>query len=478
MPLDPASCERARQARDPRFDGRFFIAVKTTGIYCRPICPVRMPLARNVDFYPTAAACEAEGYRPCRRCRPEAAPGTPAWAGPQATVQRALRLIQEGALDRGSVEDLAGRLGVGSRHLRRLFLEHLGATPASVARTRRAHFAKRLLDETDWPMTTIASAAGFGSLRQFNETMRATFHAAPTALRAVDGRHAERGATLRLPYRPPFEWPLMLRFLAPRVLPGVERLDEDRYQRVVDEGMIEVFPLPEHDALGLRTVDIDPARLSPLAERVRVLFDLAADPCQVAADLRTDPRLAGSITRHPGLRVPGAFDPFETAVRVVLGQQVSVKGATTLAGRLIERAGTPVDLDVPGLTHRFPTPEQILDADLAGLGMPGTRGEAIHHLARAVADGALRFGPEQDPDDVRQALVALPGIGPWTADVIALRALGDPDAFPPGDLGIRKALGTKGALVSEKRAAEMAEAWRPWRGYAALWLWNELGSGG
>ncbi|MAE97046.1 MAG: 3-methyladenine DNA glycosylase 2 [Deltaproteobacteria bacterium] len=470
MPLDPASCERARQARDARFDGRFFISVRTTGVYCRPICPVRMPRAENVRFYPSAAACESAGYRPCRRCRPETAPGTPAWAGPQATVARALRLIHEGALDRGSVEALARRLGVGGRHLRRLFVAHLGASPAAVARTRRAHFARRLLDETDLPMAEVAAASGFGSLRQFNDTIRSTFHTTPSELRGAPPALARGETHLRLPYREPFDWQAMLDFLTPRVLPGVEQVAEGGYRRVVGEGWIEVSKLPDHHALCLRTVGIPPTGLALVAERVRILFDLGADPAQVAADLRRDPFLAERIAARPGLRVTGAFDPFETAVRIVLGQQVSVKGATTLAARLIESAGAPAEGAPPGLSHHFPSPEAVLEADVAALAMPRRRADAVKALARAVAEDELRLGAEADPEELRDALVAVPGIGPWTAEVIALRALGDPDAFPAGDLGLRKALGN-GALASEGQVAERARSWRPWRGYAAHWLW-------
>ncbi len=472
MRLDPESCERARQARDPRFDGRFFVAVRTTGIYCRPICPVRLPRPENVRFFASAAACESAGFRPCRRCRPETAPGTPAWCGAGATVQRALGLIQEGALDGTSTDALAARLGVGARHLRRLFLEHVGASPGAVARTRRAHFARRLLDATDWPMADVAAAAGFGSLRQFNDTMRGTFHAAPSALRGKATHKADGEARLRLPYRPPLDWPLLLAFLTPRTLPGVEQIRDETYQRVVGEGWIEVGLAPDPSALELRTFGVEPRDLSRVAERVRALFDLSADPARVAHDLGDDERLGPAIAARPGLRVPSAFDPFEMAVRVVLGQQVSVKGATTLAGRLIAYAGQPVETGQAGLSHLFPTPAAVAETDVAALGMPGRRGEAVRGLARAVRDGHLRLSGEVDPDQVREELTALPGIGPWTAEVIALRALGDPDAFPAGDLGLRKALG-HGSLASERAAAARAEAWRPWRSYASLWLWTE-----
>ncbi|MCP5065774.1 MAG: DNA-3-methyladenine glycosylase 2 family protein [bacterium] len=487
MHLDRAICERALRARDARFDGRFFTAVKTTGIYCRPICPARMPQAKNVRFLPTAAACEALGFRPCRRCRPETAPGTPAWAGSSTTVNRALQLIQAGALDSGSVDDLAARLGVGARHLRRLFTTHLGATPNALARTRRAHFARRLLDETEWPMADVALAAGFGSLRQFNDTLRQTFLRTPSELRRLRrGVCAPAGeACLRLPYRAPLDFPDLLSFLAPRLLPGVETIDGGRYRRAVTDdavpGWLEVEPSPNDSAndpaLRLRCVGISPVRLVGIVERVRRMFDLAADPARVAEDLAGDSRLAHAIAARPGLRVPGAYEPFEMAVRVVLGQQVWVKGATTRAGRLIRAAGKPVEGLPEGLDWAFPSPEDLARTDVASIGMPGGRARAVNALAEAVAEGRVRLGGEEDPDAVQEALCQLPGIGPWTAQVIALRALGDPDVFPAGDLGLRKALGTDGNLATEREANARAQAWRPWRAYAALWLWTEHANG-
>ena len=479
MQLDRAVCERALRARDARFDGRFFVAVRTTGIYCRPICPARMPRAENVRFLPTAAACEASGFRPCRRCRPETAPGTPAWAGASATVSRALRLIQAGALDSGSVEDLAARLGMGARHLRRLFRSQLGASPGALARTRRAHFARRLLDETDWPMTDIRLAAGFGSLRQFNDTVRQTFERSPSELRSRRrGAGTPVGeASLRLPFRSPFDLAGVLTFMTPRLLPGIETIDGSRYRRAVAgsdaPGWLEVEPIPGDDALRLRGFGIGPELLAEIVERVRRIFDLAADPASVAEDLGGDARLARAVAARPGLRVPGAFEPFEMAVRVVLGQQVSVKGATTLAGRLIRAAGKPLEGLPDGLGWAFPSPEALAQTDLTRIGMPGGRARAVNALAAAVAEGRIRLAGEDDPDAVQQALCELPGIGPWTAQVIALRALGDPDVFPAGDLGLRKALGTGGKLASERDANARAQAWRPWRAYAALWLWTE-----
>ncbi len=321
-------------------------------------------------------------------------------------------------------------------------------------------------------MTAIANAAGFGSLRQFNDTIRATFHRAPSELRGKPGDYAEGEVRLRLPYRQPFDWNRALSFLEPRALPGIEHVGGGVYRRVVGEGWIEVAPIPGDNALMLRTIGVEPGLLSAAAERTRIVFDLAADPLQVQGDLGEDPRLGPEIADRPGLRVLGAFSPFEMAIRVVLGQQVSVRGATTLTGRLIAAAGVPLKRAHDGLTHHFPTPRAVVNAEVDKMGMPGKRAAAVQALAAAVDEGELQFGAEIDPDQVREDLVRIPGIGPWTAEVIALRALGDPDAFPAGDLGLRKALGN-GKLATEKAAEQHAEAWRPWRGYAAQWLWTE-----
>jgi len=482
--LDPNTCERARQARDARFDGRFFIGVRTTGVYCRPVCPVKPPLARNVDFYSTAAAAEDAGFRPCRRCRPETAPGSPAWHGSSATVSRALRLIGEGSLDPAGVDQLAERLGIGSRHLRRLFARHLGASPVSVARTRRVHFARRLLDETDWPMAQIAGCAGFGSVRQFNDLMRRTFHRTPSELRGASrsrdhSRDGEAdGLALRLAYRAPFDWEQLAGFYASRAIPGVESVADGHYRRVVeidgDTGSIDVSHDPRTRQLVLRVDGIGARALPQLVERVRRMFDLYADPRSIACDLAGDRDLAPRMKRLPGLRVPGAWDPFELAIRAVLGQQVSVRGATTLAGRLVETFGTPFEPSEPGraeLTHRFPSPAALAEADVASIGMPGSRADTIRGLARAVASGELELGAPLGLDAAVEQLTGLPGIGPWTAHYVALRALGEPDAFPAGDLGLRKALSENGKPLAERALRERAERWRPWRGYAALWLW-------
>lgn len=479
MSLDPATCYRALRARDRRFDGRFFVGVRTTGVYCRPICPARTPLRANIDFYACAAAAEAAGLRPCKRCRPETSPGTPAWLGSSAVVSRALRLIRDGALDRDGVAALAARLGVGDRQLRRLFDQHLGAAPAAVARAQRLQAARALIDQTDLPMLAIAGAAGFQSLRQFNHAVRQTFGAPPRTLRrgalARDAvlRDAD-GVALRVPYRPPLDWPGLLAFLAVRATPGVEAVDGDTYRRAVrvggTVGWIEVAPAGDAAALLVRLRPCDGAALLPVVERVRRVFDLGADPLQIAAHLRADSRLRPLVAARPGLRVPGAWDPFEIAVRGIVGQQISVVGATTLMGRLVERCGERIDV-AAGVTHLFPTPAALADADLAGVGMPAARIAALRALARAVVAGGEPLDAARGLDAAVGRLRALPGIGEWTAQYVAMRGLGEPDAFPHGDLVLRQALGN----VDARALAQAAEAWRPWRAYAAVHLWAEAG---
>jgi AraC family transcriptional regulator of adaptative response / DNA-3-methyladenine glycosylase II len=476
MELDPTRCYRALETRDRRFDGRFFTAVRTTGIYCRPVCPAPTPKAKNCTFYACAAAAEEAGYRPCLRCRPETAPGTPAWNGTSAVVARAMRLIESGALDDGDSAALAARLGLGERQLRRLFVQHLGAAPAQIARSRRVHFARRLLDDTDLSSTQVALAAGFGSIRQFNDQIRATFHMSPTALRARRRHAPEPGTlTMRLSYRPPLPWTTMLAFLAGRATPGVESVADGVYRRTVRIGgepaAVEVRPDPERSQVVLRVQASDDARLIDVVERVRRLFDLGADPLRIATHLRRDARLRPVIGKLGGLRVPGAWDPFELAVRAVLGQQVSVRAATTLAGRLVERFGTPVELGA-GLTRLFPLAADLADAPIETIGLPKARGATIRALAEAVASGALAFDASDGADALAARLCALPGIGPWTAEYVAMRALGEPDAFPAGDLGVRAALGNGDGPVATKEAATLAEAWRPWRAYAVMYLWH------
>jgi AraC family transcriptional regulator of adaptative response / DNA-3-methyladenine glycosylase II len=479
MTLDPDICYRAIASRDARFDGRFFTAVTTTGIYCRPVCPARTPGRGNVRFFPCAAAAEEAGFRPCRRCRPETAPGSPAWVGTPVTVRRALRLIDAGALDgRGAdVATLAARLGIGDRHLRRLFADHLGASPLAVAQTRRAHFARLLVDQTDLPLTRIAFAAGFGSVRRFNTAMLATFGAPPSALRQSPRTAEPGGVTLRLPYRLPLAWAALLAFLRERAIPGVESVDGTTYRRAVRvgefAGVIAIRPAVVGPHLELSApVALAPA-LADLVLRARRLCDLDACPAAIDRDLRRDPLLAPRVRRRPGLRVPGAWDRWELAVRAVLGQQVSVAAARTLAGRLAATLGEPLpDAPAGGPTHLFPTPAALAQADLTRLGLTGARAATLVRLATEVRDGRLDLDDAADPDDLRARLEALPGIGPWTAQYVALRALGDPDAFPAGDLGVRRALAVDDRPATPAAAQARAEAWRPWRAYATLHLWQ------
>ncbi len=480
MELNEARCYRALLSRDQRFDGRFFVGVVTTGVYCRPVCRVRPPKRENVRFFACAAAAEHEGFRPCMRCRPEASPGTPAWLGTSAVVSRALRLIAQDALDEEDVAALAARLGLGERQLRRLFATHLGASPAQVARARRVHFARRLLDETDLRVHEIAAAAGFSSLRQFNHAMRATFRRPPTELRKQRGATAAAGEGLivRLPYRAPFDWAGTLAFLAARAIPGVEAVNPQGYRRTVrigeTLGTIEVRRPRAALHLLLRVRLPGCMQLLEVTERVRHLFDLNADPLPIHSHLLGSAVLAAKVKRTPGARVPGAWDCFETAVRAVLGQQVTVRGATTLVGRLVQRFGTPVKLDDPVLTHLFPSADTLVEAPLEQIGLPRARAHTLRMLARAVASGELCFDAARGLDQAVARLRAVPGIGPWTAQYIAMRVLGEPDAFPSGDLGLRRALGNGAGPLSAARLEAAAEAWRPWRAYAAMYLWKEL----
>jgi AraC family transcriptional regulator of adaptative response / DNA-3-methyladenine glycosylase II len=427
-------------------------------------------------FYPCAAAAEEAGFRPCLRCRPETAPGTPAWNGTSAVVARALRLIDSGALDDGDAVRLAARLGLGERQLRRLFVQHLGAAPAQVARSRRVHFARRLLDETDLAVTQVALASGFGSIRQFNDAILATFHESPTKLRARRRHDPAPGElTVRLPYRPPLPWPTMLEFLAGRATPGVEAVADGVYRRTARIGdepaAIEARPDPAASQVVLTIRAGDHGRLIDVVDRVRRVFDLGADPLRIATHLRRDPRLRPAVTKLAGLRVPGAWDPFELAVRAILGQQVSVRAATTLAGRLADRFGTPVHLG-PGLTRLFPEPATLADAPVETIGLPRARATTIRTLAEAVASKRVALDASDGAEAMAARLCALPGIGPWTAEYVAMRALAEPDAFPAGDLGVRGALGNGEGAVSAKAALAIAEAWRPWRAYAVMYLWH------
>ena len=480
MILDWRICSRARLSRDARFDGKFFIAVLSTRIYCRPICPARTCNESNVRYYASAAAAAEAGFRPCLRCRPESSPGTPAWMGTSSTVSRALRLIGESGLEDGGVEVLAERLGVGSRHLRRLFLRHLGATPMAVAQTRRLHFAKKLIDETSLPMNQIALASGFGCVRRFNAGIRKVYHRTPTQIRRLMRKTKLQPGNqylFRLHFRPPYHWEGMLAFLAARATPGVEYVEQGCYRRTISlngrDGYFEVSIDQERSALAVKIEFGDPRSLFFIVERIRAMFDLNADWSAIVQSLISDPALIERVQSDPGLRVPGCWDGFELATRAILGQQITVKGATALAGRLTASFGRPLS-SAKGLTHLFPTPEVLADARLASIGLTGARAETIRLLARAVAEGKLKFEGVVDSDAFQQQLCEISGIGKWTAQYVAMRALGEPDAFPSSDLGLLRAMG----LRSSGELEERAEAWRPWRAYAAMYLWKIASQGG
>lgn len=475
MDLDRAACDRARRSRDARFDGRFFIGVTTTRIYCRPICPARAPRDEHVCYFASAAAAEAAGFRPCLRCRPEASPGTPAWQGTSSVVSRALRLIADGGLDGSSVEALAARLGVTGRHLRRLFVQHLGASPLEVAATRRLHFAKKLLDETTLGMSEVAAAAGFGSVRRFNSAIRAVYSRPPTAIRRLATRRRHDGDPgkyeLRLAYRPPYDWQGLLAFLAARATPGVESVRDGRYRRSIAvggaAGAIEVTACDDARSLRLAVTFPDPRALLRIVERVRRMFDLAADPAAISGQLGADPLLRAVAARHPGLRVPGAWDPFELAVRAVIGQQISVPGATTIAGRVAAEFGASATLGGE-IVRLFPTAADLRRAALERCGLTPARADTIRELASRTADGSLTL-TDADAGAAAAALTTIRGIGAWTAAYIAMRALGEPDAFPSGDLVLRRMAGGCSPRELERRA----ECWRPWRAYAVVLLWQD-----
>ncbi|HEX7885171.1 MAG TPA: AlkA N-terminal domain-containing protein [Phenylobacterium sp.] len=478
--MDFEACRRAFQTRDARFDGRIFAGVKTTGIYCRPICPARTPQPRNMTFYPTAAAAQEAGYRPCLRCRPEASPDLGAWRGTSNTVSRALALIEGGAMDAGDVDALASRLGVGERQLRRLFRQHLGASPVTVAQTRRVLLAKQLIQETRLPMSEVALASGFGSVRRFNETFQQLFGRPPGELRRSrkEETPAADGIIVRLPYKPPYDWDAIIRFLSDRAIPGVERVEPGRYARTlaIDGTCGVVIVTPRQDS-GLQA-DIRFPKLSALPAviaRIRRVFDLSADPTLIGAHLSQDPVLAARVAARPGLRAPGAWDGFELAVRAVLGQQITVSAARGLAAKLVAAYGAPIEDSAAaelGLTHVFPTPERLIGQDIAALGMPRARGAALEALARTVAADPTIFTPRADLDSAIAALKVLPGVGEWTAQYIALRELREPDAFPQADIGLMRAMADDdGVRPTADQLLARSQAWRPWRAYAAQHLW-------
>jgi AraC family transcriptional regulator of adaptative response / DNA-3-methyladenine glycosylase II len=479
--LDPQACEQARLSRDPRFDGLFFTAVKSTGIYCRPVCPAPTPKARNVTYYATAAAAEAAGFRPCLRCRPELSPEDGTWRRGDAVVARALKLIEQGALAGQPLAALAQRLHVGERHLRRLFVERLGAPPIGVHGTRRLLFAKQLLTETRLPVTEVALAAGFGSLRRFNDAFVRAYALAPRDLRRRISASTGGGdlLSLRMAYRPPYDFAAMLDFLRGRALPGIEQVDAQGYTRVIGPATapawlrVDPWPGDEH-ALRLSVRGAPPNRLLDIVARVRRMFDLDADPPAISAVLSRDPRLRPLLRRRPGLRIPSGWDGFEIAVRAVLGQQVSVAAARTFTARLARQFGSALPGDAgDGFQHLFPTPGSLADADVERIGLPRKRADTVRAVARAVLAGDVDTGGERTLDDFVARWCELPGIGPWTAHYIALRALGHPDAFPAGDLVLQKAASGDGARLGAAALATRAEAWRPWRAYAVIHLWRD-----
>lgn len=467
---------RAVASRDRRFEGRFVVAVTSTGIYCRPGCPAKIPLRKNVRFYRHPAAAEAAGFRACARCRPDAV----AWAGTSATVKRALQLIDAGALGDDNLERLAERLGVGDRHLRRLFAAHVGTSPLQVAQTRRAHFARQLLDETALPLAEVAFAAGFGSVRRFNAAMRRAFGRTPTELRARPrGGAGEDDATLTLtlPVRAPYAWAPLVEFLAQRAIPGVESIagggDDAVYRRTTaDGGVVTVRATADGARAALQaTLRVPSARgLRDAVERIRRLFDVAADPFAIGETLARDATLRAAVRACPGRRVPGGWDGLEVAIRAILGQQVSVVRATQLAGKLVAAWGTPLGHPDGALTHAFPSARVL--ADVGGdeiarrVGMPRARGAAIAALAAAVAGGTLPLDGSLPLETLVERACALPGVGAWTAQYLGMR-LGEPDAFPAGDLWLRRALDS-----DERGLVARAERWRPFRAYAAMHLWQ------
>lgn len=478
--LDPEACYRALQARDSRFDGVFYVGVLSTGIYCRPICSAGPPKFENCSFLPSAAAAQQLGFRPCLRCRPELSPGIAGWRGTATTVSRALYLISEGALNDGGVDALADRLGVTARHIRRLFQRHLGATPVSVAQTHRILFAKKLLGESSLTMTEIAMAAGFGSIRRFNSVMQRVFGMPPSHLRRLSepSPAGTTGIVLKLPFSPPYDWQAMIDFLAMRAMPTVEIVESGRYARTFSiEGARGAVAVQhggdDHLLATIWTNNV--AALGGIIGRLRRLFDLDADLVAIDAHLMNDPALAARIRSRPGIRVPGAWDEFELAVRAVLGQQVSVRAATALAGQLVDLAGSSLEpkLRVPEVDlHRlFPTPAELGHADLTRTGVVSSRAQTLRNLAQAMLDDTQLLRPFESLDATVEKLVSVPGVGPWTAQYIAMRALREPDALPASDVGLLRALEDSDGRPTPAQLSGRAETWRPWRAYGAMRLW-------
>jgi AraC family transcriptional regulator of adaptative response / DNA-3-methyladenine glycosylase II len=478
MNLDPAVCYRAVQARDARYDGRFFTCVKTTGIYCRPICPARPPKLENCTFVLTAAAAQEAGYRPCLRCRPECSPELDAWRGTEATVSRALKLIEGGALDNGDVESLADRLEIGARQLRRLFGRHVGAAPITVAQTRRVLLAKQLIHRTDLSMIDVALASGFGSVRRFNETFQRMYDRPPSELRRrAAAASTAPEITLLLPYRPPYDWAAIIRFLTARAITGLEVVTSRSYSRAVEFdgaiGSIHITHAPDQSSLRVTVRFPRLNALPTIIARLRRQFDLGAEPMAIASALSSDSILAPLVLARPGLRVPGGWDGFEIAVRAVLGQQITVKAATKLATRIVATLGTLLaeEIGSVGLTHVFPCPQQFNAETLRGLGMTRARAASLAGVAEAVIADPRLFEPRRDLAEAVARLRDLAGIGEWTAQYIALRAMGESDAFLAADAALQRKFANYGRRPSVPQLLARAEHWRPWRAYAMLHLW-------
>ncbi len=478
MHHDAELCYRAIASRDARFDGVFYVGVTSTHIYCRPSCPATTPTAKHCRYFPSAAAAQLGGFRACKRCRPDAVPGSPEWQARSDVAARAVRLIADGVVDRDGVGGLALRLAYSERHLTRVLHEQLGAGPLALARAQRAQTARILIETTGLRLADVAFAAGFASIRQFNDTVREVYAATPTELRR-GARHAVAapGAVrVRLACRTPFAGTALLAFLGTRALAGVEAFDGSTYRRTLrlphGPGVVTASVGDGAVDASLRLHDIQD--LAPAVARVRRLFDLDADPVAVASVLRRDPLLRPAVSMQPGLRVPGSVDGTEMAVRAVVGQQVSVAGARTIVGRIVQRCGDALAFDELELTHVFPTAAAIADADLDGIGMPTSRIRTVQAIARAIADEVIVLDGGSDREATRAALLGVAGIGPWTADYLTMRALGDPDAFLPTDLGVRKGAALLGIADDVRALTERSTRWRPWRSYAVMYLWSTL----
>jgi AraC family transcriptional regulator, regulatory protein of adaptative response / DNA-3-methyladenine glycosylase II len=479
--LDRATCYQAIQAKDPRFDGRLFVGVKTTGIYCRPICPARTPQERNCVFFSSAAAAIQAGFRSCLRCRPELSPQLWSHVGTGVTVNRALQLIAAGALDRDSVSTLAGRLGIGDRHLRQLFHQHLGTSPTAVAQTGRILLAKQLITETELSMTEVAMAAGFGSIRRFNSVMQQCYDRPPSELRRSKIMEASNlpltspAITLKLPYSPPYPWEATRSWLVSRAIPGMESIDNNGYHRLITlnghQGTVSIRPDPDLPQL-LATINFPQLELlSQIVARLNRLFDLHANVAAITEHLQTDPVLIPAIAYRPGIRIPGCWDTFELAVKAILGQQVSVAAATTLARRLVATYGEPALQPTADLHRTFPSPVVLATADLTQIGVTKPRAKAISSLAAAIELDPTLLQLHQGLEDTVERLCRLPGIGTWTAQYIAMRALGEPDAFPATDLALVRAMNKLGESTTKETLTDRSQQWRPWRAYAAMYLW-------